>query len=151
MPFFALWLTLNNLPCCSTSCNCPASWAAAVGRTCSITGEEFKPNFRYFVIFLSYCVPSLRFFPVLFTRALEIPVFNLVYTRLCWSLPFSFPASFIMQLQFVFWLVVCTPYWRSTFDNSNLQGISKKVRVIGNLKQITGIKETSKWMGRKGN
>ena len=40
---------------------------------------------------------------------------------------------------------------QSTPDNSNLQGELKKVRVIGSLKQITGSKEISKWMGRKGN
>ena len=40
---------------------------------------------------------------------------------------------------------------QSTPDYSNLHGKSKKVRVIGSLKQITGSKEISKWMGRKGN
>ena len=40
---------------------------------------------------------------------------------------------------------------QSTPDNSNIQVKSKKVRVIGSLKQITGSKEMSKWMGRKGN
>ena len=40
---------------------------------------------------------------------------------------------------------------KSTPDNSNIQGKSKKVRVIRSLKQITGSKEMSKWMGRKGN
>ena len=34
-----------------------------------------------------------------------------------------------------------------TPDNSNLLGKSKKVRVIGSLKKITGIKKVSKWMG----
>ena len=46
-------------------------------------------------------------------------------------------------------------FWKlklqSTLDNSNLQGKSKKVLVIGSSKQITGSKEISKWMGRKGN
>ena len=46
-------------------------------------------------------------------------------------------------------------FWKlklqSTPDNSNLQGKSKKVLVIGSSKQITGSKEISKWMGRKGN
>ena len=65
--------------------------------------------FRFFLV-LSLC-PFFGFFPVLFARALEIPVFYLVYTRLCWVLPFSFPVSFITQLQFVFWLVVWTPYF----------------------------------------
>ena len=46
-------------------------------------------------------------------------------------------------------------FWKlklqSTPDNSNLQGKSKKVLVTGSSKQITGSKEISKWMGRKGN
>ena len=38
---------------------------------------------------------------------------------------------------------------RSTSDNSNLLGKSKKVRVIGSSKQITGNKKIlSKWTGR---
>ena len=36
---------------------------------------------------------------------------------------------------------------QSTPDNSNLLGKSKKVRVIGSSKQITGNKEISKWTG----
>ena len=40
---------------------------------------------------------------------------------------------------------------QTTPDNSKPQRKSKKVRVIGSLKQITGSKEISKWMGRKGN
>ena len=40
---------------------------------------------------------------------------------------------------------------QSTSDNSNLQGKSKKVRVIGISTQITGTKEISKWMGRECN
>ena len=36
---------------------------------------------------------------------------------------------------------------RSTPNNSNLQGKLKKVRVIGKLKQKTGNKKTSKWVG----
>ena len=36
-----------------------------------------------------------------------------------------------------------------TPDNSNLLGKLKKVLVIGSLKQITGNKEISKWMGRE--
>ena len=40
---------------------------------------------------------------------------------------------------------------QSTPHNSNLEGKSKKVLVIGSLKQITGSKEISKCMGRKGN
>ena len=46
-------------------------------------------------------------------------------------------------------------FWKlkpqSTPDNSNLQRKSKKVLVIGSSKQITGSKDISKWMGRKGN
>ena len=46
-------------------------------------------------------------------------------------------------------------FWKlklqSTPDNSNLQRKSKKVLVIGSSKQLTGSKEISKWMGRKGN
>ena len=38
-----------------------------------------------------------------------------------------------------------------TPDNSNLQGKSKKVRLIGSLKQITRSKEISKSMGRECN
>ena len=37
-----------------------------------------------------------------------------------------------------------------TPDNSNLQGKSKKVRLIGSLKQITGSKGISKSMGPEG-
>ena len=40
---------------------------------------------------------------------------------------------------------------QSTPDNSNLQGKLNKVRVIGSLKQITGSKEISKWIGREYN
>ena len=40
---------------------------------------------------------------------------------------------------------------QSTPDNSDLQGKSKKVRVIGSSTQITGSKEISKWMGRECN
>ena len=40
---------------------------------------------------------------------------------------------------------------QSTADHSNLQGKSTKVRVIGSLRQITGSKEISKWMGRECN
>ena len=40
---------------------------------------------------------------------------------------------------------------QSNPDNLNLQGKLKKVRVIGSLKQITGSKEISKWMGRECN
>ena len=42
-------------------------------------------------------------------------------------------------------------YSRLDPDNSNVLGKSKKVRVIGGLKQITGNKEISKWMGREYN
>ena len=42
-------------------------------------------------------------------------------------------------------------YLQSTPDNLNLQGKLKKVRVIESLKQITGSKEISKWMGRECN
>ena len=38
---------------------------------------------------------------------------------------------------------------QSTPNNSNPQGKSKKVRVIGSLKQITRSKEISKWMERE--
>ena len=38
-------------------------------------------------------------------------------------------------------------YSRLPIDNSNQQGKSKKVRVIGSLRQIAGSKEISKWMG----
>ena len=37
-------------------------------------------------------------------------------------------------------------YIQSTPNNSNLQGKSRKVRVIESLKQITGSKELRKWM-----
>ena len=47
--------------------------------------------------------------------------------------------------------VVKTLDIQSTPDNSNLQGKSKKVRVIGISRQITGSKEISKWMGRECN
>ena len=40
---------------------------------------------------------------------------------------------------------------QSTPDNSNLQGKLRKVRIVGSLKQITGSKEISKWMGRECN
>ena len=45
--------------------------------------------------------------------------------------------------------VGCFTNWvlQSTPDNSNQQGKSKKVRVIGSLRQIAGSKEISKWMG----
>ena len=36
---------------------------------------------------------------------------------------------------------------RSTPNNSNLEGKLKQVRFNGSLKQITGSKEISKWMG----
>ena len=37
-------------------------------------------------------------------------------------------------------------YIQSTPNKSNLQGKSRKVRVIESLKQITGSKEIRKWM-----
>ena len=42
-------------------------------------------------------------------------------------------------------------YLQSTPDDLNLQGKLRKVRVIGSLKQITGSKEISKWIGREYN
>ena len=42
-------------------------------------------------------------------------------------------------------------YVQSTPTNSNLQGKSRKVRVIERLKQITGSKEIRKWIGRECN
>ena len=38
-------------------------------------------------------------------------------------------------------VVIVTSLLQSTADNSNLQGKSKKVRVIGSLKKIAGSKE----------
>ena len=38
---------------------------------------------------------------------------------------------------------------QSTPDSSNLIGKSKKVRVIGSLKQIAGNKKISLWIGRE--
>ena len=40
---------------------------------------------------------------------------------------------------------------QSTYNNYNFLGKSKKVRVIGSLKQITGNKEIIKWVGRECN
>ena len=56
------------------------------------------------------------------------------------------PLGFVNQLQVSVYF-----YMQSTPDNSNLQEKLKKVRVIGSLKQITGSKEISKWMGRECN
>ena len=81
--------------------------------TCSITGGEFKSSTRTTLSFLTLF--RVWIFPVLFACIIKIPVFYLVYTRLFWVLPFSFPASFIMPLQFVFWLVVSTPCWLYSF------------------------------------
>ena len=64
--------------------------------TCSITGGEFKSSTQTTLSCLT--VFLVWVFPVLFACVIEIPVFYLVYTRLCWVFPFSFPASFIMQL-----------------------------------------------------
>ena len=56
------------------------------------------------------------------------------------------PLGFVNQLQVSVYF-----YMQSTPDSSNLQEKLKKVRVIGSLKQITGSKEISKWMGRECN
>ena len=69
---------LTRMPCCSSSCR--ASWAATGGRIYSITGGEFK-SFTRTTSAISLLCSFFGFFPVLFARALEIPVLYLLYTR----------------------------------------------------------------------
>ena len=63
-------------------------------------------NLRYFVIVLSHCVPSMGFFPFCSLAPLHSSFLSLY--ALHWVLPFPFLALYIMQLHFVFCLVVCT-------------------------------------------
>ena len=80
--------------------------------TCSITGGEFKSftrttfgQFRYFLVLLCYFF--VFFFSILFSRALEIPVFYLV-SAYAFMLGFAFFfSSFVYYAMTVCFLTFC--------------------------------------------
>ena len=78
--------------------------------------------------------------------------FRPVFITLCPKLAIIFSTLYFVGFDPCFYSRVLA--WvdlQSTPDVPNLQGKSKKVRVLGSSKQITGSKEIGKWMGRKGN